>query len=344
MRLRVLCALIFVAAAVLAHATSTVDVEVKCANCGQTSMQKRIASTSSYGSGDLDMRPPPMMRWNISIHIERCPSCGYCSMDMSEISTAASVCVRSKVYQDQLNSPEFPKLANSYLCLSLIEENAEMFSDSGWSCITAAWACDDESSEAGAVKCRKRAVTLLRRAQSKGQTFGREPGAEESVLVDLLRRSSQFKEALALCAEGLKKTSGDIVADILRYQEVLIAREDTACHKVVEAGLPGASLVKRVANEITAGRLADQYVQIYGKVVKQDTTGERPHLVLRDDWGDEVTVFLGRGMMPKVEARYFVEGRVIQVAKGGGYGIGAFQMMQVLSMPEKPKPTPAPSP
>lgn len=78
-------------------------------------------------------------------------------------------------------------------------------------------------------------MTLLQKAKEKGQEFAKEVGEEESIMVDLLRRSGQFELALKICEDGLKKKPGKTISDILQFQKKLISKSDTACHTVAEA-------------------------------------------------------------------------------------------------------------
>ncbi len=194
--------------------TTTYKEEKKCAVCGNTSKHTGIISTNAFGSPDLDTRPPQMKRSTIDMWIQTCPSCGYCAPDISEQIEKSSEVVRSDSYQRQLNNPEFPKLANAFLCFSLIQESAGEYARAGWACIHAAWSCDDDGSDAAAQKCRMKAVTLFQRAKENGQRFAEQAGAEEALMIDLLRRSGQFELAIRTCDDGLKKKARE---NYLRY-------------------------------------------------------------------------------------------------------------------------------
>ena len=183
--------------------TTTCERTRKCTVCGEKSEHTEWRSTNAFGSHDLDTRPPEMERSTIRMWVQTCPSCGYCAPTISRRIKGASEIVFSDLYQRQLNSPEFPRLVNAFLCHSLLEEHRGKYGEAGWSGIYAAWACDDAGLEIGAKKCRWRAGELLKKALERGQRFGEQRGAEEALLVDLLRRSSQFEEALKICNEGL---------------------------------------------------------------------------------------------------------------------------------------------
>jgi len=215
--------------------TTIYEVEKKCAVCGKSNKYNQIGSTNAFGSPDLDTRPPEMERSTIDMWVQTCPSCGYCAPDISKRLKKSLEVVRSDSYQQQLNNPEFPKLANAFLCFSLIQESAGEYAKAGWACIHAAWACDDAGSDAGAQKCRQKAVILLQKAKENGQRFAEQLGGEEALMVDLLRRSKQFELALKTCEDGLQKNPEKIISDILQFQKTLISRSDVACHTIAEA-------------------------------------------------------------------------------------------------------------
>jgi hypothetical protein len=208
---------------------------IKCAVCGEISEHASIGSTNTFGSMDLDTRPPEMMRSTIDTWIMACPSCGYCSMDISECTGKSPEIVRSPTYRQQLQNSQFSELANAFLCSSLIKEIAGQYAAAGWNTIHAAWACDDSGSVMSARECRKKAVTLLQQATEKRQSFAAAAGGSEALMTDLLRRSELFVKALRICDEGLSNNKTEaLFLDILRYQKTLILNKDTACHTVSE--------------------------------------------------------------------------------------------------------------
>jgi len=208
---------------------------IQCAVCGERSEHYTIGSTNSFGPMDLDSRPPEMMRSTISMWIMVCPSCGYCSMDISKCTEKSAEVVRSRAYQRQLKNPRLPETANAFLCSSIIEGHAGQYARAGWDTIHAAWVCDDSGSALGTRECRKKAVILLEKAKEKGQSFAAAAGGSEALLTDLLRRSELFVKALKICDEGLSNTkTGSTFLEILRFQKTLILNKDTACHTVSE--------------------------------------------------------------------------------------------------------------
>ena len=215
--------------------TTMIKEVIQCAVCGERSEHFTVGSTNASGSMDLDTRPPEMLRSTISMWIMVCPSCGYCSMDISKCSDKSPELVRSPAYRRQLKNPQFPDTTNAFLCSSLINDLAGQYARAGWESIHAAWVCDDSASILSARECRKKAVVLLQKAKEKCQSFAAAAGGTEALLADLLRRSELFVKALKICNEGLSNNKTEaIFLEILRFQKALILKKDTACHTVAE--------------------------------------------------------------------------------------------------------------
>lgn len=200
--------------------------------CGNESTQTIILSTSAFGSSQLDTRPPAPEGYSIEYWIQRCPSCGYCAGDIAEGKKELMEVVQRDSYRKQLQSPDFPELANSFLCHSLLEEEAGEYPQAGLACIHAAWACDDAENDTAAQECRKKAVVFLKKAKEKGQQYHSEVGGQEALMVDLLRRSGRFDIALGICEQGLKLNTDKVISDVLQFQIVLIKQADIGAHYV----------------------------------------------------------------------------------------------------------------
>jgi|SRR5437588_739470 len=210
--------------------TVPVDIECKCGICGQTSKQVEIASTSVFGPPDLDTRPAPLMRNSIDAWIQACPFCGYCSPDISEFTHETTSIVRSKAYQQQRKSHEYPDLANQFLCWSVIqekplelvsvlgeiphaggarsetvEERSKRFISAGQASLHAAWVCDDAGNDVAARRCRIRAVGLFNLGTVGGRPLFKQKPDQFVFLADLMRRAGRFGTALALVRSGLSQ-------------------------------------------------------------------------------------------------------------------------------------------
>src|SRR5207237_7643170 len=75
------------------------ETERVCACCGTTKTFLALASTSAFGSPDLDLRPPPPARHTLGESIEECSNCGYCAPDVSAMHGAAQEIVKTAEYR-----------------------------------------------------------------------------------------------------------------------------------------------------------------------------------------------------------------------------------------------------
>jgi hypothetical protein len=215
---------------------TTIYTEIKrCAICDSESEFTGISSTNRFGSPDLDTRPPEMMRSTIHTWVQRCPQCGYCASDISELHPGAEDVVNEDQYRKQLNDQAYPDLANSFLCKSIIDRVAGEYASATWSFLHAAWVCYDANRPDEAVKCRHKAAYMLLTSEGDGQQVINQNGASTAILVDLLRRSGQFDEALRVIAEHRTDRTEDIICRILDFQTILIKNGDVSCHTISEA-------------------------------------------------------------------------------------------------------------
>ncbi len=217
--------------------TTFCEVNLTCAVCGHADRHTVLLSTSMFGATDLDTRPPPPARMALAMQVQCCPACGYCAEDISQALPGARAVVTRQEYQAQLHDDRFPYLANMFLCQSMIEEAVSNYVAAGMAALRAAWACDDGevNYEAAAIECRLRAVAQLMKAQEQGHSFIAEPGAEQALLADLLRRSRRFTEAEAMVTRGLRLCSDESTRRILLFQRHLSHLKDSDVHTVREA-------------------------------------------------------------------------------------------------------------
>ncbi|MDK2890737.1 MAG: hypothetical protein PWR21_1369 [Methanoculleus sp.] len=206
-----------------------------CAICKEACRFTIPEAAGSVGSRDLDTRPAEPLRSTIYAWVKRCPSCGYCSPDPGKAPEGAAEVVKLPRYRWQLDSRKFPNIANTFLCWSIIQEDLGFPAQAAWAALHAAWVCDDEGEDVPARVCRTRAADLLRRAWEKGERLAPQPGTDEALLADLLRRAGRLREARAVVKETLEQNPQPVIADILRLQARLIAASDRSAHTVAEA-------------------------------------------------------------------------------------------------------------
>src|SRR5512136_2743094 len=95
-------------------------VTKKCAICGVKNKYFEVMSTNTFGYPDLDSRPSEMSRSTMNLWIQKCPRCGYCSADVSKGEPSVKDIIETEQYKAQLSNANFPELANSFLCSSII--------------------------------------------------------------------------------------------------------------------------------------------------------------------------------------------------------------------------------
>jgi hypothetical protein len=212
--------------------------DVKCRVCGNTTECMFIGSTNTMGPPDLDLRPAEMARSNIGAWVHRCPTCGNCAGDLSKKRKGAKTLVKSKDYTHQLSHPDYPELANSFLCHAMLAEKDGDLASATYALIYAAWACDDKNATDAASACRLRAAAMLEACEADGQLLFDGGGAGTAVLVDLLRRAGEPDKAREVIASRRGRIDDEDIRAVLDFQLRLIESGDTACHTTAEA-FPG---------------------------------------------------------------------------------------------------------
>jgi len=215
--------------------TTLIPEDVQCSVCGATCSCMFVMSTNTMGPPDLDLRPAEMARSNMPYWVHRCPACGYCAADLASRQRGAKAMVRKKEYIDQLNHPDYPELANSFLCKAMLDDKADEPALATWALIHAAWVCDDHDMPAEASECRRKAADKLEVLEPYGLSLADEKGAEVAILVDLLRRSGQMARARDVIMLRRGGTCDENVRAVLDFQLKLVENDDTACHNVGEA-------------------------------------------------------------------------------------------------------------
>ena len=91
-----------------------VDDSVTCYVCGEVSEHTSSLSVSVYGHSDLDSRPSETLRSFLYYQIQRCPSCGYCSNDISKGHNRTVELDNSQAYKKRIESKEPTEQTSSF--------------------------------------------------------------------------------------------------------------------------------------------------------------------------------------------------------------------------------------
>jgi hypothetical protein len=215
--------------------TPTVLEEVTCGSCGHTIEIGEWLSAYSSGSPDLDTRPPKDARFMINYSVKRCGNCGYCNDDITQAPENIESILNSEQYKRQLDDEQFPKLANEFLCKSIILESNNEIESAAWVSIHAAWNCDDNNKYVQSKYCRNRAADLINLANTTTLLKYDKKGELSILLIELYRRSEQFDKALKICSTRLQIEEEDLLKQILFFQLYLIGLQDINAYKVDDA-------------------------------------------------------------------------------------------------------------
>ncbi len=205
-----------------------------CSACGALSEQTELVSTNAFGSPDLDLRPPEMQRSTMPYWVQTCSQCGFCASDIGKTMQGSRDLIAQPAYRDQLRNPDFPELANRFLCWAMIAEAEGAWADAAHASLHAAWACDDAQLAEVANTCRLQAIDRIRAAWDKGAKVVDGGEAEPVLLVDLLRRTGQFPEAGDTVHRVLRDVQDPWISKVFEFELSLIKAEDAAVHRLDE--------------------------------------------------------------------------------------------------------------
>ncbi len=218
--------------------TTTANKILKCAVCGSLVECSIFMSTNTFGSQDLDLRPPEMMRSTMKMWLQECLRCRYVNNDVSKAINNAEKIIDTDEYKLLLTDSNIPQLARRFAQYSLLQQND--LEISGVALIRAAWACDDEKSNIQALFFRNRAADILFKLDFSKDS--EEISTLALILVDVLRRSFRFDEARKLIStlkSFVTVTTNPIMQSILNYQSFLCDNGDVSCHTVADANTTG---------------------------------------------------------------------------------------------------------
>lgn len=199
---------------------------VKCYVCGKESKQVVLGSTNSFGSSDLDLRPPEMMRGTMEYWAHECPYCGYIAKNI-DLDTVVTEAWLARVEFINANNIEFEsELAKRCYKEYLINLEDENIYKAFAVILNAAWACDDAQDIGNAVLCRNLALDLIDELIEKED----DPSTLMLQKIDLLRRSNQFNKVLGEFSDIFMDK--DLLQDILDFQLEKVKNHDNACYTI----------------------------------------------------------------------------------------------------------------
>jgi len=171
--------------------TTLFDQSISCSVCGKESQHKGVGSTSSFGSTDLDTRPPQMQRSTMSFWVQECPHCGYVNGSLEKPINLDKDYLETSEYKDFHGEPPVSALAQRFIRKARISIKKESYVEAFWDYLHAAWASDDKKDQAWQIELRKLALQAM-------EKFGDDimKDSYRVIRADLLRRSHQFERVV----------------------------------------------------------------------------------------------------------------------------------------------------
>ena len=197
-----------------------------CAVCGKKSKHLVLTSSNQFGSPDLDLRPPEMMRSTMNYWIQECPHCGYVAGSVDDPTSVDEMWLKSENYISTNGITFESNLARQFYKHYLIKSFENDVSSAFNAALHAAWACDDGDETENAVRCRLAALEQLEKLIA-------EDDENETIFVlrmDLLRRTKQFSRVIDEYSD--KKFSQELLNKIRDFEIRLSEKQDAACYTV----------------------------------------------------------------------------------------------------------------
>lgn len=200
-------------------------ISSKCFLCGHESEQTVIMSTNSFGSPDLDTRPPEMQRSTMRYWIHECPFCGYISEDISDETDITADWINSDEFREYENLNFLSDLALQYYKYYLINIKDENHKDAFFALLHAAWACDDAEDFKNSTRCRQLSIPLLEELinETKNENF-------IVMKADLLRRSGYFERVIEEYSNIV--LNNPLLNNIIAFQIEKAKTSDANCYTV----------------------------------------------------------------------------------------------------------------
>lgn len=201
-----------------------------CSVCGASTQFHMLASTSTFGSPDLDLRPAEMQRSTMSVWLQECPACGYVAGSVEEFAPVTREWLERSAYRRcegiDFASPLAARFYRHYMIRTMCHDREGAF----FALLHAAWVCDDMGDDKNARHCREKALPLLDQLIGEG---GPNEETRRVVKADLLRRSGHFEELLE--EFGALRFTEEIPAKIAAFHISRAKARDSGCYTVEEA-------------------------------------------------------------------------------------------------------------
>jgi len=195
-----------------------------CSVCGTEKQVYDLASTNTFGSPDLDLRPPEMIRSTMEYWIHRCENCGYVSGDLTEEIPVSKEFIKTERYLSFGDHEPLSEIGSLFIQKARISVCAEDFDSAAKDYIHAAWCADDASDEYWSKQGRLFALEMMEKQDRESDE------TQLALKADLLRKTGQFEQ---LIQEYERLVFADeVISKILKFQIMKAKAHDTKTYTV----------------------------------------------------------------------------------------------------------------
>ena len=205
----------------------------RCGICHTSIKHNVIFSGISFGSPDLDLRPPGPERHTMDMWLRECTKCGYVSRSIEEVTDSIREVVKGAEYSALHGGPLAGTLANRFLKASLISESLGNRRDAGMFALCAAWAADDVGDRATARAARLKTAEHFLNVLSSMEEH--DPASRRAITlktqtVDVLRRSGRWGDAEKLADSISEQPIDADVKAVINFQKSLLRHRNDSPH------------------------------------------------------------------------------------------------------------------
>ena len=205
---------------------------VQCVICSKTSEHYKITSYSSFGSPDLDFRPPPMYRGTMSYWIEECPYCGYINVSIEhpiDLSHGEIKKAREEIETGYVWESEHDKAKQFAIFGAMLAKTGQHHEAASKQFLRSAWFFDDKNEMSEATHWRMKAI-------EQAEIFFLKQGTKDSknmicIYADMLRRAGCFWTVFKLDEYELDSI---FHIKLIKYQKDLAMKGDRTAHELAE--------------------------------------------------------------------------------------------------------------
>jgi hypothetical protein len=209
--------------------------EVTCAICAEASEHTAVASTNSFGSPDLDLRPPEMKRSTMAYWLQECPDCGYSAGAIDDPLSNAKTVMAREPFQTLQVGPLGGTLTGRFLKAALLAEAANDLGSAADHALCAAWTADDARDNEGARQYRDRSADLFLKNLNDADGSSEETIVTKTRLVDILRRATRWEEAQEISTDLLREDLDPTIRSILTFEQTAIESKNDQAYTVAHA-------------------------------------------------------------------------------------------------------------